>query len=466
MGKKSLIKSTSKKNKPEKSENGQIPADEAKSTAKPAANGKLPKNDKASVKGKSVNGSKKAEPVSEKDLILKKFEPLSEIKVIAFSETRASRNYTAPPFFSSDDPQEIDRIKSVLSRKYSKEELIAAAEKAAAEKAAAEKAAVEKAAAEKAAAEKAAAEKAAAEKAAAEKAAAEKAAAEKAAAEKAAAEKAAAEKAAAEKAAAEKAAAEKAAAEKAAAEKAAAEKAAAEKAAAEKAAAEKAAAERTHTNTKPKKPSSPQEKVMKISLGAFALLILYLIGVSYSNRSTYHLKENNGSVELWQGIFSPKGEERVLVLPGARLPENLHTTGSEKKIFPFVVDYYLNRADALYDVTGTPDFRLIEDNLENAEPYAVTPELMEEINARQNMIDYTVLLNKAETAINNNTPESLNAALLYLQEARTLDIDTAKKELAVKKMETVQALLADFQSIDEQVIPDPEPAPETTSPEH
>ncbi len=193
----------------------------------------------------TASAAKKAEPVSVKELLNRKFDVVvpQELYTVPTDKVETS-TFSAPELLADYSADDTKRIKGLLANTYNEKDLKAAAEKAAAEKAAAEKAAAEKAAAEKAAAEKAAAEKAAAEKAAAEKAAAEKAAAEKAAAEKAAAEKAAAEKAAAEKAAAEKAAAEKAAAEKAAAEKAAAEKAAAEKAAAEKAAAEKAAAEK------------------------------------------------------------------------------------------------------------------------------------------------------------------------------------------------------------------------------
>ena len=308
MGKKSLIKSTSKKKRaPKKSaaskkSKKKAPAKTAKPKAKPAAN--------VAKKASPKKSAPKAKPTSVKDLLKKQFDIVVPKTLYTVPADKAEKsNFTAPERLAGYDESDAKRIKGLLANTYSEKDLKDAAKKAPAPKAAPKakpvsvkdlikkqfavaapkalytvpadkieksnfaapervagydendakrikgllanaysekdlKAAAEKAAAEKAAAEKAAAEKAAAEKAAAEKAAAEKAAAEKAAAEKAAAEKAAAEKAAAEKAAAEKAAAEKAAAEKAAAEKAAAEKAAAEKAAAEKAAAEKAAAEK------------------------------------------------------------------------------------------------------------------------------------------------------------------------------------------------------------------------------
>ena len=533
MGKNSLTKSTSKKKKAVKKDAAEEkPAVKAKSTAKSkttkpkktaakkttAAKSKATTKTKKTVKAKSTAKPKKTaktkatKKVTVKDLIFKKFEPLAEEKKLYVAPVDNTKTYSAPPFITSDDQNEIDRIKNLLKNKYSMADIKAAAEKAAAEKAAAEKAAAEKAAAEKAAAEKAAAEKAAAEKAAAEKAAAEKAAAEKAAAEKAAAEKAAAEKAAAEKAAAEKAAAEKAAAEKAAAEKAAAEKAAAEKAAAEKAAAEKAAAEKAAAEKaaaekaaaekaaaekaaaekaaaekaaaekaaaekveaeaavppppvkKPKKPADPQEKVMKIALSVFALIILYLIAVSYSNMNTFSLKDKNGAVELWQGYFSPMGEERVMVLPGAQLPDVMKQSGSKKDIFPFVVNYYLNKADTIYEVPGIPDFQSIESYLNKAEPYAVTSELKNEVNMRKTAIDFTVLLTRADVAINSGTPEGFESAIDYLSEAKKLDIDDMKTELVNKKLQSVEAMMADFEITSKSDEKKPEAA--TESPHH
>ena len=448
MGKNSLIKSTSKKKKTaKKNATEEKPAVKSKSTAKSkatktkkAAAAKTGVKATKTVKAKTTAKAKPPKEVSIKDLIFKKFEPLAERETLYTPAGNSTKNYSAPPFISSEDPNEIERIKKLLTNKYSMADLRAAAEKAAAEKAAAEKAAAEKAAAEKAAAEKAAAEKAAAEKAAAEKAAAEKAAAEKAAAEKAAAEKAAAEKAAAEKAAAEKAAAEKAAAEKAAAEK-----AAAEKAAAEKAAAEKAAAIPPLPVKKVKEPGDPQEKVMKIGLGVFALLIFYLILVSYSNMNTFSLKGKNGAVELWQGQFSPMGEELVMVLPGAQLPDLMKQSGSKKDIFPFVVNYYLDKADTIYEVPGIPDFQSIESYLNKAEPYAATTQLKNKIDTRKTTINFTVLLTRAEVAINSGTPEGLKSAVNYLNAANKLDIDEMKTELVNKKLQAVEAMLTDFE---------------------
>ena len=456
MGKSSLIKSTSKKKKTKK-EAGETT--DKKKTVKA----------KTTSKAKAANTTKKtpAKKITIKELIFKKFETYQP-KELYIPPTDPERNgrYTAPPSVTGGDA-DVQRIKKLLFSKYDWESVKAAAEKAAAEKAAAEKAAAEKAAAEKAAAEKAAAEKAAAEKAAAEKAAAEKAAAEKAAAEKAAAEKAAAEKAAAEKAAAEKAAAEKAAAEKAAAEKAAAEKAAAEKAAAEKAAAEKAVAEKaaaekaaaekaaaekikptpplkriepeqkvsvSYIAGKKRKPMDPQTTTMKLALGLFTLLVLSALGVSFSNSNTYTLVEKNGAVEVWKGKFAPLGKNLLLILADVELPGEMKTNGSKKMIFPFVVNYYLEKADGFLDTPGTPNFIEINSYLDKAIHYAVTPEQKGNVNLRMVTIQLMSLLYRAEVKVSEATPEGRQQALALLEEAKTIAIDVPQAELLDKKI--------------------------------
>jgi hypothetical protein len=331
--------------------------------------------------------------MSLKDILFKKFEPMGKNTVLAESvASRKSANYASPSFFTKETPEEIEKIKTIQFRKFSMVDLIAAAEKAAAEKAAAEKAAAEKAAAEKAAAEKAAAEKAAAEK-----------------------------------------------------------------AAAEKAAAEKAAAPKKQVPLPaPQKKPDPQEKVMKLSLGAFALIILYLVMVSYSNMNTFHLKAKGNAIELWQGKFSPNGENLVKAFPGAQLPAGLKHTGSKEEIFPFVVGYYLNQADAQYKVPGIPDFKSIESSLVLAKEYAVTPELEQEVLSRLTAIDFTVLLNKAESAIQSGTPENLEAAMMYLADAKKLHLDDAQSKLITDKMSDVRSRIANLHPEKETSPQEPE----------
>lgn len=117
--------------------------------------------------------AKKQIPIEE--LILQKFDTWKpEVPFAVPQNENIAKNYSAPPFFPDSDKAKTDQVKTILTRKYSMEELKAAAEKAAKEKAEAEKRktaaieALEKAAADKAAVEKAETARIAAAKAAAE----------------------------------------------------------------------------------------------------------------------------------------------------------------------------------------------------------------------------------------------------------------------------------------------------------
>jgi hypothetical protein len=500
MGKKSLIKSTSKKKRapkkaaPKAKPKKNAPAKKA-APAKPKPAAKSKPAPKPVKKAAPKKAAPKTKPVSVKALLKKKFDIVTPTVLYTVpAKMVAKSTFTAPERLAGFKAEDAKRIKRLLANTYSEKDLKAAAEKAAAEKAAAEKAAAEKAAAEKAAAEKAAAEKAAAEKAAAEKAAAEKAAAEKAAAEKAAAEKAAAEKAAAEKAAAEKAAAEKAAAEKAAAEKAAAEKAAAEKAAAEKAAAEKAAAEKAaaekaaaekaaaekaaaekaaaekaaaekaeaikkaaaqksdvsvsyeasaaKTQAAPKQPSDPVDNTIKLVAAGLAFLILLVVGASASNSFKYYLAQNQGALEIWKGKFAPLGKKMVIALPGVPAPEPLEAVYSADDVYPIVFQHYIDKADTLLDVPGIPDFDGIKATLKTALEYGSTSSLRTIAYNRLDNIDRLILTYKAEVAASRGTIDDLKAAVGFLTDADQLTTDEAQQALNAQKIAAHEAAIA------------------------
>ena len=415
MGKKSLIKSTSKKKRAPKKA-----AAAANPTKKTQAKKAAPAKPKPAAKSKPApkpakKAAPKTKPVSVKDLLKKKFDIVTPKVLYTLPKKKVAKStFTAPEFLSGFEAKDAKRIKGLLANTYSEKDLKDAAQKAAAEKAAAEKAAAEKAAAEKAAAEKAAAEKAAAEKAAAEKAAAEKAAAEKAAAEKAAAEKAAAEKAAAEKAAAEKAEAIK------------------------KAAAQKSdvsvSYEPPPAQTAAKKPSDPVDNTMKIFAAGLAFLILLVIGASVSNSSKYYLAENQGALEIWKGKFSPLGKKLLITLPGIPAPEDTQKTYRSGEVYPLVFQYYIDKADALLDVPGIPDFEGIKATLKTALEYGTTNALRTVAYERLDNIDRLILTYKADVAASRGTIDDLKAAIGFLIAADKLTTDKTQEELVARKI--------------------------------
>ncbi|MCD6185780.1 MAG: hypothetical protein J7K84_08350 [Deltaproteobacteria bacterium] len=445
MGKKNLTKSTTKKKT---------------KTKKTAA-----KKTTATKKGAKTTKKK----ITLKDLIFKKFDtwkPEESFKVEIDKE--ALKAYTAPPFITGS-PDDTDRIKNILFKKFDPEtmrkqieELKAMAEQEAVEKAAIEKAEAErKAAEEKAALEKAAAEKKLAEEKAAKekveaekKAAIEKAAREKAEAEKKEAEeKAAKEKAEAEKRAAEekeakekaeaerKAAEEKAALEKAAAEKKLAEeKAAKEKVEAEKKAAiEKAAREKAEAEKKVAKKAAAEKKAAEmkkniiIASAGFALILLMLIGTSFLNMSNFYLKPVEGGIEIWRGSFAPMGQKEYFALQGAELQEPAKKVYSKKDVYPLIFNDYIKQADSLLETKAIPDFDEIKHNLDNALKYGVTAELCETAQSRLNRIDFMILVYKADIAAAKNSLESLKSAMSYYKEAAELNpAEHQAKQLKLK----------------------------------
>jgi len=426
---------------------------------------KGPKNAKKAVEA-GIPIPKK--PVLISELILKKFDAWQpENLFVQIPDNLIFPD--APPFVTGTDDKEINRKKALLFTAFDMKAIIAEGERFAAEKAAAEKAEAERIAAEKAAAEKAEAERIAAEKAAAEKAEAERIAAEKAAAEKAEAERIAAEKAAAEKAEAERIAAEKAAAEKAEAERIAAEKAETERIAAEKAAAEKAEAERIAAEkaaaaeqrkkaaelqqasapkvkitydqpvkpikpVKPVKDADPLDKTILIFAGCFAFLVLILIGTSLCNSQKFYIKTVKNGIEIWQGNFSPKGEKQLISLAGIKAPAKVQKVYSNIDVYPIIFSYFLNKADAILDAPGIPDFEGIKYYIGKAEPYAITRELRDAADLRLNSMAQTLLIYKADIAVSRGNLADLEAAVGFLNKAKSTNSDKAQAESLDKKI--------------------------------
>ncbi|MFO7643327.1 MAG: hypothetical protein R6W95_02995 [Desulfosarcina sp.] len=321
--------------------------------------------------------------------------------------------YTSPaeviekPALASSDPYAgmdataVDRIKQLLSNTYTEAQLKAAAEKAAVERAAAERAATEKAAAERAAAEKAAAEKAAAEKAAVEKAAAEK--------------------------------------------------AAVERAAVERAAAEKPGVQVTYdpppVQTAVDKPSDPVDTSLKLVAAGLAFLILLVVWASVSNSSRYVLIENQGTLEIWKGRFAPKGKEMVIALPGITAPQPPKAVYRSSEVYPLVFGFYIEKADALLDVPGIPDFEAIQTTLKNAQAYVSTKALQSIVDERLNTIDRLILTYRAEVAAGRGAIDDLTSAIGFLKAAAKLTSDPTQATVIAQKIADHEARVIELEEM-------------------
>jgi hypothetical protein len=191
------------------------------------------------------------------------------------------------------------------------------------------------------------------------------------------------------------------------------------------------------------KPADPADRMMKLAVGVFAFFVLILLAASFSNHGTYHLIVQNGKTEIWQGRFGPMGKTLLTTLPDAGMGADSRS-GSKKEIFPIIVDYYLNRADAGLEVETTPDFKEIRSLLAAAEPFAATPSLEKKILERSNVIDLMTYLYKAQVAAGLETKEGFAEALAYLEKAKSIGADQIQSELVLRKIEAVRKRLADM----------------------
>jgi len=192
-------------------------------------------------------------------------------------------------------------------------------------------------------------------------------------------------------------------------------------------------------------PADPAEKILKYMAGAFAFLIILVIGASFVNQGRYYVNSSNGAVEIWQGKFAPKGQKLLVALPGAELPEMEAAVYTKQDVYPIAFNYYIDKADAILDVPGAPNFDEVKTYLETALAYAANQALRDIAYARLNNIDLLILIYKADVAGSRGTIASLEAGLAYLAEAKHLANALQAQQLD-QKIDAFRAALASLQA--------------------
>lgn len=186
----------------------------------------------------------------------------------------------------------------------------------------------------------------------------------------------------------------------------------------------------------------PIEKVMRSIAAGFVLLIIVVIGTSFSNMKKYYIKTTDGAVEVWKGYFAPMGMELFLHLPEMRPPASIKPAYEKNEVFPLIFHYYMERADSLLSVSRVPDFEKIKTYLGIALPYATTETLHNAAIRRLNNIDLMLLLYRAEEAAGKGTMAALKNAKRYLDNAASLKLDQAQTKIVNLKIETISNLIA------------------------
>jgi len=247
----------------------------------------------------------------------------------------------------------------------------------------------------------------------------------------------------------------KAAAEQAAAEKAAAEIAAAEKTAAEKAAAEKVKVSYAEPAVSAAPPAPPVDRTGQYftfgAAGIALLLFLLVIGASINNADTYYIKPAEGAIEVWQGKFAPLGDRLLVTLPGVSAPEEIKPEYDKAAVFPLIYTHYLDKADTLLAAPGFPDFDGIKQYLEKALKFAHNRDLQNAVYARIDGIDIAIYMYKANVAASRGTSEDLDVALDHLAAAAALNPDeNLLKLIEQKKAIFTEALAANKARAEEE----------------
>ena len=175
-----------------------------------------------------------------------------------------------------------------------------------------------------------------------------------------------------------------------------------------------------------------------IAAGAgFALILLMLVGVSFSNMSNFYFKPVEGGIEIRRGSFAPIGQKKFFVLQGAELQEPAKKVYSKKDVYPLIFNAYIEQADSLLEAQAIPDFDGIKHSLDNALKYGVTAELRETAQSRLNRIDFMILVYKADIAAAKDSLTSLKSAMSYYKEAAGLNPAEHQVQQLKLKIESV-----------------------------
>jgi len=199
------------------------------------------------------------------------------------------------------------------------------------------------------------------------------------------------------------------------------------------------------------------QKSIKYIVAFFVILAALVIYSSFSNMKNYYIKPTDGAVEIWQGRFAPMSQKLLVTLPGAQAPQSIKDVYSKEEVFPLIFNYYINKADAILDIPGMPDFDGIKFYLNKAISFGITDDLRKKAYARLNSIDMMILQYKADVAASKETIDGFKTALEYLNKAALLDLNADQSKLINQKIESLTAKIA------ESIAGRPK-TPEATSP--
>ena len=185
------------------------------------------------------------------------------------------------------------------------------------------------------------------------------------------------------------------------------------------------------------------QKLIKYLAAIFIILSALVIYSSFLNMNKYYINATDGAVKIWKGKFAPMSKELFIILPGAQDPQSIKDVYLKEEAFPLIFNYYVNKADALLDLPGMPDFEGIKFYLNKAIAFGTTDTLLKKAHTRLNSIDMMILQYKADVAASKETIDGFKTALDYLETAALLDLDDSQKKIIKQKIEYVKTQISD-----------------------
>lgn len=179
------------------------------------------------------------------------------------------------------------------------------------------------------------------------------------------------------------------------------------------------------------------KKKLTVFLSVILVLMMLLIGMSYSNSKDFYLRSKYGAVEVYQGNFAPVGKKLAYTLPGAVLPEDEKEVYTKHDVYPLICRYYIDKSDALLAVKGLPDFGGIQTDLDTASDFTITDELEKEVQARYDALNVMVALYKADVAAGSEDISVLKKVKKELKKTKKLKLDPEKKALVAAKYDEI-----------------------------
>ena len=180
------------------------------------------------------------------------------------------------------------------------------------------------------------------------------------------------------------------------------------------------------------------QKPIMIAAACLAAVLILIISVSFSNMGNFAIKENKGTVEIWKGRFSPIGMQKMMTLEGMSIPKEMLGASSKKEAYTIIFNHYVQKADTLLNSKGIPDYEAIRSRLNDAKPYAITPELKSLITTRLHKMEFMALLYRADISAGKGTLADLKAAKGFLEKASLLTLDPSEENLVKQKLQWIE----------------------------